>query len=260
MISFVGAGPGAADLLTFRGAERLAAADVVIWASSLVSDAVLAHCRPGVELHDSKSMTLEDVTAVYEANPEAAIVRLHSGDPSVYGAIAEQIAWCVEQGRAFEIVPGVTSMAAAAAAAGRELTVPGLSQSVVMTRLADRTRASMPEGEGVEAFAAQGATMAVFLSAARPDELQEALLAAGSRYAPETPVVIASRASWPDERIVESTVGCLAEDLRALGATATVLVLVGPAVGPAPALCRSHVYSPAYAHTYRSARTGASGA
>jgi precorrin-2 methylase len=124
MISFVGAGPGAADLITMRGAQKLAAADVVIWASSLVPEALLDHCHEGVEAHDSKTMTLEDVTAVYAAHPDAAIVRLHSGDPSVYGAIGEQIDWCVENDREYEIVPGVTSVAAAAAALRKELTVP----------------------------------------------------------------------------------------------------------------------------------------
>jgi precorrin-4/cobalt-precorrin-4 C11-methyltransferase len=260
VISFVGAGPGAPDLLTLRGAQRLADAEVVIWAASLVPEAVLMHCRANVARYDSKTMTLEEVTAVYAAHPEAAIVRLHSGDPTVYGAIAEQIDWCVAHERAFEIVPGVTSMAAAAAAFGRELTVPAVSQSVVMTRLAHRTSAAMPEHEGVAAFAAHGATMAVFLSAARPEELQRELLAIGSRYSPDTPVAVASRVSWPDERLLRSTVGGLADDLRALGVTATVMVLVGPALGDpgtggSPAPIRSHVYSPTYAHTFRSAHS-----
>ena len=145
MISFVGAGPGAADLITVRGAARLAAADVVVWASSLVPEALLDHCRPGAGIHDSATMTLEDVLAVYAAHDEATpIVRLHSGDPAIYGAIAEQMDWCRAGGRSFEIVPGVSSVAAAAATLTRELTVPGVSQSVVLTRLAGRTAASMP--------------------------------------------------------------------------------------------------------------------
>jgi precorrin-4/cobalt-precorrin-4 C11-methyltransferase len=251
MISFVGAGPGAPDLLTVRGAQRLSEADIVVWAASLVPEAVLAHCQPGVVTHDSKTMTLEEVTAVYAANPEASIVRLHSGDPSVYGAIAEQIDWCLTHEVAFEIVPGVTSMAAAAAAIGQELTVPGVSQSVVLTRLANRTRSSMLEHEDVSAFATHGVTMAVFLSAARPDELQAQLLAAGSRYTAETPAVIAYRVSWPDERIVRTTVGSLAESLVQLGETATVLVLIGQALAPIAGPQRSHVYSSSYAHTFR---------
>lgn len=257
MISFVGAGPGAPDLITLRGAARLAAADVVIWASSLVPEAVLGHCRPGVAAHDSAEMTLEDVIAVYSAHDNSTpIVRLHSGDPSIYGAIGEQLDWCLAGGRSFEIVPGVSSVSAAAAAVNRELTTPGVSQSVVLTRLAGRTAASMPgragtprEGPGV--FAPHGATMAVFLSAARPEELAAELLAPGSGYGPETPAAIVIRVSWPDERIVRTTVGALAADLRATGATMTTLVLVGDALAEGPVTRRSHLYEPGYTTAYR---------
>lgn len=249
LVSFVGAGPGAPDLITLRGAERLAGADVVVWASSLVPEAVLQHARPGARRYDSASMTLEDVLAVYEANPDAAVVRLHSGDPSLYGAVQEQIDWCRAQGRPYEVVPGVSSLGAAAAAVGRELTIPQVAQSVVVTRLASRTRGSVPEGESLAAFAATGCTLAVFLSAARPDALQEELLAPPSRYREDTPAAIVVRASWPDEQVVPTSLGHLAEDLRATGATTTVLVLVGPALeGAAP---RSHLYSPGFAHAHR---------
>jgi precorrin-4/cobalt-precorrin-4 C11-methyltransferase len=251
VISFVGAGPGAPDLLTLRGAQRLSEADIVVWAASLVPEAVLAHCRPDAVVFDSKTMTFDEVADVYAANPDASIVRLHSGDPSVYGAIAEQIDWCLTHGFAFEIVPGVTSVAAAAAALGQELTVPGVSQSVVLTRLATRTRSSMSPHEDVSAFAAHGVTMAIFLSAARPHELQAQLLAAGSRYTPETPAILAFRVSWPDERIVRTTVGGLAASLDELAETATVLVLIGPALAPIAGPQRSHVYSSSYAHTFR---------
>lgn len=237
--------------MTLRGARRLAEADVVVWAASLVPEAVLAHCRPDVVRHDSKSMTLEDVTAVYAAHPEAAIVRLHSGDPTIYSAIAEQIDWCLSHERSFEIVPGVTSMTAAAAAVGHELTVPGVSQSVVLTRLAQRTSSSMSPFESIDAFAAHGVTMAIFLSASRPRELQDRLLGVGSRYSPETPAVIAYRVSWPDERVVRTRLGDLADALTELGFGATVLVLVGPALAPIHQPARSHVYSPTYAHTFR---------
>ncbi len=253
MISFVGAGPGAVDLITLRGAQRLAAADVVVWAASLVPEELLSHCRPDAQLHDSKAMTFDEVTAVFEAYPDAMIVRLHSGDPAVYSAIAEQIDWCVEHERSFEIVPGVSSVAAAAAAAGCELTRPAVAQSVVLTRLAHRTADSVPAPEGVARFAAAGGTMAVFLSAARPDVLQDELLAPGSVFSPDTPAVIASRVSWPDERIVRSSVGRLAEDLRELGQTTTVLVLVGAALGGDPVDARTHVYSPGYSHSFRAA-------
>lgn len=252
MISFVGAGPGAADLITIRGAARLAAADVVVWASSLVPEALLAHCRPGVSVHDSATMTLEDVLAVYDSvDDETSVVRLHSGDPSIYGAIGEQIDWCLDHGRSWEIVPGVTSVAAASARLGRELTQPGVSQSVVLTRLAGRTRDSMPATEGPAAFAPSGATMAVFLSAARPDELQAELLGPGSGYDETTPAAIVIRATWPDERVVRTTVGGLADALRASGTTLTVLVLVGSALADRPVARRSHLYAPAYTTTYR---------
>ena len=249
MISFVGAGPGAPDLITLRGRDRLAAADVVIWASSLVPEAVLDHVHAGATVHDSKSMTLEDVLDVYAAHPDGAVVRLHSGDPSVYGAIQEQIDWCISQGRDFEIVPGVSSLGAAAAALGRELTIPRVAQSVVLTRLAGRTAASMPPRETVAAFAAVGPTLAVFLSASRPAELQKELLAVGSAYGPDTPAAVVVRASWPDEQVVRTTVGQLAGAIRATGARTTVLVLVGPAL--AGSAERSHLYSPGFAHGFR---------
>lgn len=249
MISFVGAGPGAADLITIRGRDRLAAADIVIWASSLVPEQVLTHARPDAQVHDSAAMTLEDVLGVYDAHPDAGIVRLHSGDPSIYGAIQEQIDWCEANGRVYEIVPGVSSLAAAAAAVGRELTVPKVSQSVVLTRLAGRTAASMPDRESVSAFAAHGATMAVFLSAARPRQLQDELLAGG--YVVDTPAAVVVRASWPDEQVVRTTVGDVAEAIEGTGATTTVLVLVGPALRSDTPVERSHLYSPSYAHRFR---------
>lgn len=252
MISFVGAGPGAADLITLRGAARLARAEAVIWASSLVPEVLLEHCRTGIEIHDSATMTLEDVLAVYKSHPEGTpIVRLHSGDPGIYGAIGEQIDWCLTNERSWEIVPGVTSVSAASAILGRELTQPGVSQSVVMTRLAGRTKDSMPASEGPAAFAPSGATMAVFLSAARPEELREELLTAGSGYRADTPAAIVVRATWPDERVIRTTVGELAAALKASKATLTVLVLVGDALAEGPVARRSHLYAPEYATTYR---------
>ena len=249
MISFVGAGPGAPDLITLRGRDRLAAADVVVWASSLVPEEVLIHTTPGAEIHDSKTMTLEDVCAVYQSRPDSAIVRLHSGDPSLYGAVQEQIDWCVAHERDFEIVPGVSSLAAAAAAVGRELTIPTLSQSVVVTRLAGRTSASMPRRESVAAFAAIGPTLAVFLSAARPVELQRQLLGTGSAYDADTPAAVVVRASWPDEKVLLTTVGQVADTIAGCGTKTTVLVLVGPALRGAAV--RSHLYSPRFAHSFR---------
>jgi len=249
VISFVGAGPGAPDLITLRGAARLSAADAVVWASSLVPEALLAHASASAEVFDSATMTLEDVLAVYASRPGAAIVRLHSGDPSLYGAIQEQIDWCVANEREYEIVPGVSSLGAAAAALGRELTLPTVAQSVVVTRLATRTSASMPPAERLGTFASTGCTIAVFLSAARPEELETELLAPPSAYTDATPAVIVHRASWPDEEIIATTVGGLAAELRRSGWTKTVLVLVGPALDGGGT--RSHLYSPDFAHAHR---------
>jgi precorrin-4/cobalt-precorrin-4 C11-methyltransferase len=252
VISFVGAGPGATDLITLRGADRLRSADVVIWASSLVPEALLGHCRTAAEVYDSATMTLEDVTGVFDRHhEEARIVRLHSGDPGVYGAIGEQIDWCVANERSWEIVPGVSSVSAASAVLGRELTQPGVAQSVILTRLAGRTSASMPAGEGVAALATHGATMAVFLSAARPDELAGELLAPDSGYRLDTPAAIVVRATWPDETVVRTTVGKLAADLKATKTTLTVLVLIGDALADQPVARRTHLYAPSHTTSYR---------
>ncbi|MEM7143008.1 MAG: precorrin-4 C(11)-methyltransferase [Actinomycetota bacterium] len=250
-ISFVGAGPGAADLITLRGAERLAQADIVIWASSLVPESMLDHCRDDAVRHDSAVMTLEDVLEIFDANPDAAIVRLHSGDPSVYGAIQEQIDWCHANDRHFDVVPGVTSVAGAAAEIRRELTIPQRGQALVYTRLAGRTKASMRPGEDVGAFTPNGTTMAVFLSGARPDELQAELLRDGSAYTPDTPAVVLVRVTWPDQQIVRTTVGELAEAIRSTNATMTVLVLVGDVLDDSPVTARSHLYAPDYTTAYR---------
>lgn len=247
LISFVGAGPGAPDLLTLRAADRLATADVVIWASSLVPTEVLEHCRDDVELHDSAGMTLEDVLSVYTVHPDAAIVRLHSGDVSLYSALTEQITWCTSHHRAFEIVPGVGSLAAAAAAAGVELTAPEVAQSAVLTRLGGgRTEASMPAGESVAGFARHGTTMAIYLSAGRPAALREELLAG---YPPQTPAVVVAKASWPDETVITTTVDGLAEALGGSGIRTAALVLVGPALAGAGS--RSRLYDPSYSHGCR---------
>lgn len=254
MISFVGAGPGAPDLLTLRAADRLARAEVVIWAGSLVPSVVLDRCGPGTALHDSSGMTLDDVTAVFAANADRAVVRLHSGDPTVYSAVAEQVDWCRANGRAYEIVPGVSSVSATAAAAGRELTVPGIAQTVVLTRLARRTAASVPEHESVAALARQGATMALYLSAGDPEALQDELLCQGSAYTADTPAVIGHKVSWPDEVIRRSTVGRLAEDLAELGRRTSVMILVGQALADVDVPATSHVYAPGFGHAFRPPR------
>ncbi|MGI8710158.1 MAG: precorrin-4 C(11)-methyltransferase [Acidimicrobiales bacterium] len=249
MISFVGAGPGAADLLTLRGADRLGRADVVVWASSLVPEELLDHAAPDARVHDSAGMTFEDVCALYAEHAGRRIVRLHSGDLSLYSALQEQVDWCLANDREFEVVPGVGSLAAASAAVARELTVPGVAQSVIATRLPGRTTASMPEREVVADFARHRTTMAIYLAGARPEELRRALLADGEGYLPDTPAAVVVRATWPDERIHLTTVDDLAETIRGDGARTTILVLVGSALAGAAPRCL--LYDPAYAHGHR---------
>lgn len=248
---FVGAGPGAPDLLTLRAAQAIAAADVVIWAASLVNEEVLAHARPGAEIVDSSRIALEEVIALYRrARDEGLVVaRLQSGDPALYGAMQEQIDACDRLGLGWEIVPGVSSLGAAAAALGRELTIPEVAQSVILTRLASRT--PMPPGERVRAFAAHRTTLAIFLSAARPKQLQEELLAGG--YPPETPCAVAYRVSWPDELVIRCRLDELAGRIREAKIHKTALVLVGDAI--AASGTRSHLYHPEFAHEFRNRKT-----
>ena len=249
LISFIGAGPGAPDLITIRGAKRLSEADLIIWASSLVPRELLDHARNGAEIHDSATMTLEDVISIFHDNPAARIARLHSGDPSIYGAIQEQIDWCIAETRNFEIIPGVSSLSAAAVAIRRELTVPGTSQSIILTRLAARTSSSAGPNEDLATMSAIGCTMAIFLSAARPAALKKELLSNRSAYDEYTPVAVVSHASWPEEKVVISDLGHLDTAIKSTGSTTTVLVLVGDFISSQPQ--RSHLYSPNFAHKFR---------
>ena len=246
---FIGAGPGAPDLLTIRGAKLIAEADVVVWARSLVHEGVLEHARPDAEIIESTTIPLEGVLELYEraVREDLEIARVHSGDPSLWGAVLEQVEFCGGLGLEWEIVPGVSSLGAAAAAIGRELTVPEVAQSVILTRRASRT--PMPNNEDIRAFAAHGTTMAIFLSAARPRLLQEELLEGG--YAPDTPCAVVYRASWPDEQVIECRLDELADRIREAGFTRQALVLVGP--GLEAGGTRSHLYSPAFSHSFRKA-------
>ena len=250
---FIGAGPGAPDLLTIRGANLIADADVVVWARSLVHEGVLEHACPNAEIIESTTIPLEGVLELYKraVREDLEIARIHSGDPSLWGAVLEQVEFCEELGLDWEIVPGVSSLGAAAAAIGRELTVPEVAQSVILTRRASRT--PMPNNEDIKAFAAHGTTMAIFLSAARPRLLQEELLEGG--YAPDTPCAVVYRASWPDERVIECRLRELADRIREAGFTRQALVLVGP--GLKAGGTRSHLYSPAFSHSFRKAESEA---
>lgn len=247
---FLGAGPGAADLLTLRAARVIAEADVVVWASSLVAEEVLDHARADAEVVDSAELTLEDVTGIYDraARDGLAVARVHSGDPSLWGALGEQIERCDARGLDWEIVPGVSALGAAAAAIGRELTVPEVAQSVVLTRAPTAT--PMPANETVRAFAAHGTTMALFLSAKRGKALQAELLAGG--YPPATPCAVVYKATWPDEAVYRCRLDELAATLRDAGLTKHTLVLVGEALAAEGR--RSHLYDPGFSHAHRLAQ------
>ena len=251
MVHFVGAGPGAADLITLRGAKLLRQADVVIYAGSLVNPALLENCRADCEIHNSAAMTLEQVLAVMERAEAAGktTVRLHTGDPSLYGAIREQMDALHERGIPFDLTPGVSSFSAAAAALGAEYTLPGLSQSLILSRLAGRT--PVPAGEELSRLAAHGASMVLFLSAGMLPQLQEELLAGGA-YTPETPAALVYKVSWPEEKLCRCTLGTLAETGAREGIHKTALVLVGDFLaGPYE---RSKLYDPDFSTEYRKAR------
>jgi precorrin-4/cobalt-precorrin-4 C11-methyltransferase len=247
---FVGAGPGAADLLTLRAVRAIGEADVVIWAASLVQPDVLEHARPGAEIVDSSQLPMEGVVPIYQraAAEHLVVARIHSGDPALWGAMQEQLDRCVELGLDVEVVPGVSAFSAVAAIAQRELTIPEVAQSVVLTRL-EGGKTPMPDGESVRAFAAHGATMAVFLSAARSRQLQTELLAGG--YPADTPVIVAHQATWPDELVVRCRLDELELTVKRERLWKHTLFLVGPAL--AAGGTRSHLYHPGHFHTFRTA-------
>ena len=247
MVHFVGAGPGAPDLITLRGAALLGRADVVIYAGSLVNPELLELCRADCAVYNSAGMTLEQVLAVMTAaeTEGKTTVRLHTGDPSLYGAVREQMDALTAAGIPFLTTPGVSSFCAAAASAGAEYTLPGVSQSVILTRMPGRT--PVPEGEEIASLAAHGASMAVFLSAGLLEGLQEELLRGA--YGPDTPAALVYKASWPGERVLRCTVGTLAETGRESGIDRTALVLVGDFLGND--YRRSKLYDPAFTTGFR---------
>lgn len=251
-VVFVGAGPGASDLITLRGARTIAEADIIIWASSLVSPEVVAGHKPGAELVDSASASLEDITPLYErARDEGLLVaRVHTGDPSIYGATAEQRAVLDRLGIPHETVPGVSAFSAAAARMGVEITLPEVAQSLILTRL-EGGRTPMPDRETVRGFAAHGTTMALYLSAARNKALQEELLAGG--YPPDTPVIIGHQVSWPDEVMLRCRLDELSATMKERRFWKHTLILVGPALAASPLVKRSHLYHPGFRHEYRAA-------
>ena len=229
MVNFVGAGCGAADLITLRGKKLLENADVIIYAGSLVNPELLKYAKADCEIHNSAYMTLEEVISVIEnAEKEGKnTVRLHTGDPSVYGAIREQMDRLDKLSIAYEICPGVSSFCGAAAALKAEYTLPVVSQTVIITRMAGRT--AVPERESIERLAAHGSTMVIFLSAGMLSELSRRLLCGG--YRSETPAAIVYKASWADEKICRCTVDTLSETAEKNGIKKTALITVGEFLG-----------------------------
>lgn len=249
MVDFVGAGSGAVDLITVRGMKLLESADVIIYAGSLVNPELLSYAQENCEIYNSAKMTLDEVVSVIErAESEGKrTVRLHTGDPCLYGAIREQMDRLDALGIEYAVCPGVSSFCGAAAALKAEYTLPSVSQSVIITRMAGRT--AVPEKESIESFAAHGATMVIFLSTGMLEELSERLIAGG--YSPETPAAIVYKATWKDEKVCRCTVSELAKTAEDNGITRTALITVGYFLGDDYEL--SKLYDASFETGYRKA-------
>jgi precorrin-4/cobalt-precorrin-4 C11-methyltransferase len=252
-VHFIGAGPGAADLLTLRGRDLIASCPVCLYAGSLVPEGVLAHCPPGARVVNTAPLDLDAIVAECRAAHAAGqdVARLHSGDLSVWSAMGEQLRRLRAEAIPVSVTPGVPSFAAAAAALEAELTLPGLAQSVVLTRTPGRASA-MPEGERLAAFAATGATLAIHLSI---QNLRQVVAELTPHYGPDCPVAVVFRASWPDERVIRATLATVAEATPA-EIERTALILAGPALS-AQGFDDSRLYAPDYDRRFRPGRAGA---
>lgn len=250
MIHFVGAGSGAPDLITVRGQKYLEQADVIIYAGSLVNPRLLEYAKQGCEIYDSAKMTLEEVLDVMYAAEEKGkmTVRLHTGDPCLYGAIREQMDALDERNISYDYCPGVSSFCGAASALNLEYTLPDVSQSVIITRMAGRT--PVPEKEEIASLAAHQATMVVFLSTGMLEKLSERLIAGG--YKEDTPAAIVYKATWEDEKAFTCTVGTLAETARKNQITKTALMIIGDVVSHSH-YNRSELYNPSFTTEFRKA-------
>ena len=247
MIYFAGAGCGAADLITVRGMKLLEKADVVIYAGSLVNPELLSYTKEACEIYNSATMTLEEVIEVMrKAESESKmVVRLHTGEPSLYGAVREQMDCLDELGISYESCPGVSACFGAAASLQIEYTLPEVSQSLIITRMAGKT--SVPEKESIESFAAHQASMAIYLSTGMLEKLSEELVAGG--YQEETPAAIVYKATWPEEKVMHCTVGTLAETAEREKVTKTALIVVGNVLNTEYE--RSKLYDPAFTTEFR---------
>lgn len=251
MVYFVGAGPGALDLITVRGQKLLRQADVIIYAGSLVNTELLKEARVECKIYNSAHMTLEEVAEVIFETEEAGLmtVRLHTGDPSIYGAIREQMDLLDERKISYEVCPGVSAFCGAAASLGMEYTLPDISQSLVITRMAGRT--PVPERESISSFARHKATMVLFLSTGLLKELTKELILGG--YSPETPAALVYKASWPEEEAYVCTVETLEETARIHGIVKTALIIVGDVVRQT-GYDRSKLYDPGFSTEFRQAK------
>ena len=249
-VYFVGAGPGDPDLITVKGRRLLSEADVVIYAGSLVNPALLAATRESCEIHNSASMTLQEVIEVMQkaVAAEKMVVRLHTGDPSIYGAIQEQIDCLNQLSIRWEVIPGVSSFLASAAALGQEYTLPGISQTVIITRMEGRT--PVPDREKIRSLAEHQATMCIFLSVPMFADLVRDLMEGG--YPADTPVAVVEKASWPDQRIFRGTLTTIAEQLAAAGVNRTAMVIIGKVLDGDYE--KSRLYAPEFTHMFREAK------
>ena len=249
MVHFVGAGSGAVDLITVRGAKLLGEADVVIYAGSLVNPALLEYCSADCEIYDSAKMTLEEVISVIEQAEAAGktTVRLHTGDSSIFGAVREQFDELLKRGIQYDVCPGVSSFCGAAAALRTEYTLPDVSQTVIITRTAGRT--PVPEGQSIRELAAHRATMVLFLSTSLTEKLQRELLEGG--YPGSTPVAVVYKATWPEEKVFRCSVETLHQTVTENGLTKTALIIVGDCMGEK--YTRSLLYDPGFTTEFREA-------
>ena len=252
-VHFIGAGPGAPDLITVRGLRLVARCPVCLYAGSLVPSEILAAAPPGARIIDTAPLTLDEIVGHFTTAHEHSldVARLHSGDPSLYGAIAEQMRRLDALGIHYDVTPGVPAFAATAAAIGCELTLPGIVQTVILTRTATRS-SPMPEREALERLAVSGATLAIHLSVTNLAQIVRALT---PYYGADCPAVVAYRVSWPDEKLIRGTLGDIRERVKAAHITRTALVLIGAALGGASAtINESRLYAADHHHLLRPRR------
>ncbi|MCX7615458.1 MAG: precorrin-4 C(11)-methyltransferase [Clostridiales bacterium] len=250
MVYFIGAGPGAVDLITVKGATLLQKADVIIYAGSLVNPELLQYAKKDCKIFNSAGMTLEEVVDVFvcENTPDKIMVRLHTGDPSIYGAIREQMDLLDEHGIKYSVVPGVSSFCGAAAALNAEYTLPDISQTVILSRMEGRT--PVPPDEEIAKLATHKASMVLFLTSSLVEQLSGKLIEGG--YRAETPAAIVYKATWPDQKVIKTTVGNLAKSAKENNITKTALILIGDFLSGDYE--RSKLYDKTFSHEFRKAK------